>query len=245
MRVAILSDIHGNRHAFEAVLADVERRARRGVVPGRPRRLRRRSRRLRGAGRRALRPSASSATTTSPCAGTSRSTSSRAGAALAAEWTQEVIPPRRWSSCAASSPSGSTARLGLFHASPRDPVWEYVLSALPRRAVPRRPELPRLPDRPLARRALVPARGGRSRPPARPAAAGERGRSGRAASGCSTRAASASRATATRAPRGWCSTPRPGRPTGAATGYDVAGAQSAIRAARLPDSLAERLEYGQ
>jgi diadenosine tetraphosphatase ApaH/serine/threonine PP2A family protein phosphatase len=29
------------------------------------------------------------------------------------------------------------------------------------------------------------------------------------------------------------------------TVYDVAGAQSAIRAARLPDSLAERLEYGQ
>ena len=27
--------------------------------------------------------------------------------------------------------------------------------------------------------------------------------------------------------------------------YDVAGAASAIRAARLPDSLAERLEYGQ
>ena len=29
------------------------------------------------------------------------------------------------------------------------------------------------------------------------------------------------------------------------TGYDVAGAAAAIRAARLPDSLAERLEYGQ
>jgi hypothetical protein len=27
--------------------------------------------------------------------------------------------------------------------------------------------------------------------------------------------------------------------------YDVTGAASAIRAARLPDSLAERLEYGQ
>ena len=27
--------------------------------------------------------------------------------------------------------------------------------------------------------------------------------------------------------------------------YDIAGAQSAIRAARLPDSLAERLQYGQ
>jgi hypothetical protein len=29
------------------------------------------------------------------------------------------------------------------------------------------------------------------------------------------------------------------------TSYDVAGAAAAIRAARLPDSLAERLEYGQ
>jgi hypothetical protein len=27
--------------------------------------------------------------------------------------------------------------------------------------------------------------------------------------------------------------------------YDVAAAAAAIRAARLPDSLAERLEYGQ
>jgi hypothetical protein len=27
--------------------------------------------------------------------------------------------------------------------------------------------------------------------------------------------------------------------------YDIAGAQAAIRAARLPNSLAERLEYGQ
>jgi diadenosine tetraphosphatase ApaH/serine/threonine PP2A family protein phosphatase len=37
--------------------------------------------------------------------------------------------------------------------------------------------------------------------------------------------------------------------TGAATWrrteYDIAGAAAAIRAARLPDSLAERLEYGQ
>jgi hypothetical protein len=29
------------------------------------------------------------------------------------------------------------------------------------------------------------------------------------------------------------------------TPYDVAGAAAAIRAARLPNSLAERLEYGQ
>ena len=29
------------------------------------------------------------------------------------------------------------------------------------------------------------------------------------------------------------------------TPYDIAGAQASIRAARLPDSLAERLGYGQ
>ena len=29
------------------------------------------------------------------------------------------------------------------------------------------------------------------------------------------------------------------------TPYDIAGAAAAIRGARLPDSLAERLEYGQ
>jgi hypothetical protein len=29
------------------------------------------------------------------------------------------------------------------------------------------------------------------------------------------------------------------------TEYDIEGAAAAIRAARLPDSLAERLEYGQ
>ena len=29
------------------------------------------------------------------------------------------------------------------------------------------------------------------------------------------------------------------------TDYDIAGAAAAIRAARLPDSLAERLRYGQ
>ena len=29
------------------------------------------------------------------------------------------------------------------------------------------------------------------------------------------------------------------------TDYDIAGAAAAIRAARLPDSLAERLQYGQ
>ena len=53
------------------------------------------------------------------------------GAALAAYWTREVISARDARVPAlALSRSGSAEGLGLFHASPRDPVWEYVLSAL-------------------------------------------------------------------------------------------------------------------
>ena len=73
MRVAIVSDIHGNQQAFEAVLEDVaQRRARRDLVPGRPRRLRRRPRRLRRARPRTRPTCAWSATTTWPCAATCR-----------------------------------------------------------------------------------------------------------------------------------------------------------------------------
>ena len=74
-----------------------------------------------------------------------------------------------------------------------------------RRAVPGRPTPARLPDRALARRAVVrpPRRRARHRRAAtRPA----RSSTSPTANGCSTRAASASRATATRAPRGCCST---------------------------------------
>ena len=39
--------------------------------------------------------------------------------------------------------------------------------------------------------------------------------------------------------------PYVGRAAYLRTEYDIAGAAAAIRAARLPDSLAERLEYGQ
>ena len=31
---------------------------------------------------------------------------------------------------ASLSPQGQEGAIGLYHASPRDPVWEYVLSAL-------------------------------------------------------------------------------------------------------------------
>jgi hypothetical protein len=52
------------------------------------------------------------------------------GASLAAQWTREVIEPANLSFLAELSPQGEESGIGLYHASPRDPVWEYVLSAL-------------------------------------------------------------------------------------------------------------------
>ena len=63
--------------------------------------------------------------------------------------------------------------------------------------------------------------------------------------GCSTRAASASRATATRAPPGCCSTPRAGRPPGAASSTRSTRPRAAIEEAGLPPILADRLYAGQ
>ncbi len=52
------------------------------------------------------------------------------GASLAAQWTREVIAPENLAFLEGLSPQGEEERVGLYHASPRDPVWEYVLSAL-------------------------------------------------------------------------------------------------------------------
>src|SRR5207237_554295 len=52
------------------------------------------------------------------------------GASLAAQWTREVIAPENLAFLQTLSPQGNEGSVGLYHASPRDPVWEYVLSAL-------------------------------------------------------------------------------------------------------------------
>ena len=51
-------------------------------------------------------------------------------AALAAKWTQENIAQESLDWLAQLEPADTGRTLGLYHASPRDPVWEYVLSAL-------------------------------------------------------------------------------------------------------------------
>ena len=169
------------------------------------------------------------------------------GAGARRQWTRDVIRPETREFLLSLSPSGEAEGIGLYHASPRDPIWEYVLSGLTAElcldaAAQRRPA--RLADRPFARRALL--------PPAR-------GRAG--ASGSTRRAGDLLDIGAGEwlLNPGSTGQPRDGDPRAAwlvldttrltaewrRAEYDIAGAQAAIRAARLPDSLAERLQYGQ
>jgi diadenosine tetraphosphatase ApaH/serine/threonine PP2A family protein phosphatase len=50
-------------------------------------------------------------------------------AAEAVAWTRENISERSLVQLRELEPAGEREGIGLFHASPRDPVWEYVLSA--------------------------------------------------------------------------------------------------------------------
>ena len=50
-------------------------------------------------------------------------------AAEAVAWTRENVAERTLELLRELEPAGDREGIGLFHASPRDPVWEYVLSA--------------------------------------------------------------------------------------------------------------------
>jgi len=145
------------------------------------------------------------------------------------------------------APLGEREGIGLYHASPRDPVWEYVLSV--RQAA----------DCLQAQRQRVALIGHShvacyfSRPNG-DAAVEET--IGEVAAGGTELQISDGRWLIN---PGSVGQPRDGDPRAAwllldtatqsatwnRTEYDVDGAAAAIRAARLPDSLAERLEYGQ
>lgn len=51
-------------------------------------------------------------------------------AAVAAQWTGENVSQETRDWLGKLEPADTSRALGLYHASPRDPVWEYVLSAL-------------------------------------------------------------------------------------------------------------------
>nr|MBA3747949.1 metallophosphoesterase [Solirubrobacterales bacterium] len=124
MKVAILSDIHGNRQAFEAVLADAEGSGAEemwclgdlvgyGAEPDACVELARRHAAICLAGNHDL-----------GVTGEIGLQEFSTGAALAARWTQETIRPANLEFLRALRCTGEESQIGLYHASPRDPVWE-------------------------------------------------------------------------------------------------------------------------
>jgi predicted phosphodiesterase len=243
MKIAIVSDIHGNRQAFEAVLDDVWSSGAQelwclgdlvgyGADPDACVAMAREHADLVLAGNHDL-----AVTGELPLDEFSR------GAGLAARWTQEVIAEEHLSFLSSLAPEALDKEVGLFHASPRDPVWEYVLSAL----------LAELClDQQRHRVCLV----GHShialsfvRAEGEPAT-GEPQRGGseldlgegewilNPGSVGQPRDGDPRAAWMMLDPDRWTASYR-------RTEYDIAGAAAAIRAAHLPESLAERLEYGQ
>jgi predicted phosphodiesterase len=243
MQVAILSDIHANRHALEAVLEDVARtEASRiwclgdvvgyGADPNDCCALMRAHAHLSLSGNHDL-----------AVTGALSVEEFSRGAAVAALWTQEVLEDEHMAWLSSLSPAQELSEVGLYHGSPRDPVWEYVLSAL------------------LAELCLDAARKplcvvGHSH-----VALSFVRRDGRPATGEPRRAGDVVqlRGAEWLVNPGSVGQPRDGDARAAwllldtdeatatwrRTEYDIAGAAGAIRAARLPDSLAERLQYGQ
>ena len=243
MRVAIATDIHGNRHAFEAVIDAAEREGAEelwclgdlvgyGGDPDASVALARRHCTICLAGNHDL----------AVVDVLSLEEFSR-GAALAATWTRDVIAPETREFLLSLKPEGSAGGVGLFHASPRDPIWEYVLSGLTAELCF---------DVTDYRISLI----GHSH-----VALSFDRQEGTPASG-TTRKEGTELDLGTGqwlVNPGSTGQPRDGDPRAAwllldtdrwtatyrRAEYDIAGAQAAIRAANLPDSLAERLAHGQ
>jgi predicted phosphodiesterase len=243
MRIAVVSDIHGNRQAFEAVLDAIEDSdceelwclgdlVGYGADPDACVTLSRDHAAICLAGNHDL-----GVRGTLPLEEFSR------GAALAATWTQQTITAETRAYLDRLEPSKLDEPVGLYHASPRDPVWEYVLSPL-------QAEL--CLDVQQQRISLI----GHShvalsfsRFPGSPATGQTRTADEELDLGSGEWLVNP----------GSVGQPRDGDPRAAwleldldnwratyrRTDYDIAGAAAAIRAARLPDSLAERLQYGQ
>ena len=243
MRIAIVSDIHGNRHAFEAVLDDIELSECQemwclgdlvgyGAEPDACVELARRHAAISLAGNHDL-----------GVVGSLPLEQFSKGAALAAQWTQDTITDETRDYLLALEPLKLDEQVGLYHASPRDPIWEYVLSSL---------QADLCLDTQKHRICLI----GHShvalsftRSPGQPASGQTRG------PGEELDLAEGEWLVNP----GSVGQPRDGDPRAAwleldlaqaaavyrRIEYDIDGAAAAIRAARLPDSLAERLTYGQ
>ena len=245
MRIAVLSDIHANLPALEAVradLTDVDQVWVLGDIVG-------------------YGPQPNEVIATLQEMGARSVLGNHDGAAIgivdpayfnpdaraAIEWTAGALDDNARSYLATLPEVRRDGELTAVHGSPRDPIWEYIASRVDRggelrlvrdAALPVRPHPPsdRLPrGRRRGRRGPRPA--GRCRATSAPIAR------------CSTRAASASRATAfpmrpTRS-SSWTAQPAAAACSFHRVGYDIDRTQRLMREAGLPARLVERLRYGR
>jgi diadenosine tetraphosphatase ApaH/serine/threonine PP2A family protein phosphatase len=129
LRAAVLSDIHSNRQALEAVLAAVDETAvdqiwclgdmvGYGADPDACTALIRERSDACLVGNHDL-----------AVLGALDTSTFSENAAAAVEWTRENVSAETLDFLAELDPAGAREGVGLFHASPRDPIWEYVLSS--------------------------------------------------------------------------------------------------------------------
>jgi predicted phosphodiesterase len=243
MKVAVISDIHGNRQAFEAVLEAIAASDAAelwclgdlvgyGADPDTCVELAREHAAVCLAGNHDL----------AVIDAVSIDTFTR-GAGISVQWTREIMRPENLSFLKGLQPQGREGPVDLYHASPRDPIWEYVLSSLlAGLCLDRQPQRVALIGH--SHVALAFTRGAGELTTGEPQREGSEldladgewllnpGSVGQPRDG-DRRAAWLLLDL-----DGWTASYR-------RTEYDVAGAAAAIRAAHLPDSLAERLGYGQ
>jgi predicted phosphodiesterase len=128
MRVAVISDIHSNLHALEAVLADIEREAPDelwclgdlvgyGPRPNECVALTRERTQLSLCGNHDL-----------AVLGTIDVGEFTGDAAAAALWTRQVLGEEEAAWLRTLAPQAVRPGVELFHGSPRDAVWDYVLT---------------------------------------------------------------------------------------------------------------------
>ncbi|HEY5059150.1 MAG TPA: metallophosphoesterase family protein [Gaiellaceae bacterium] len=128
MRVAVVSDIHGNLAALEAVLAAIDADGPDelwclgdlvgyGPRPSECCELVAAHAQVCLAGNHDL-----------AVIGTIDLAEFSGDAAVAAAWTREVLSPTARAYLDSLEPAGERAEVALYHGSARDPIWEYVLS---------------------------------------------------------------------------------------------------------------------